>query len=235
MNAIIVSDLHLGSQYFFHQSFENFLKNIPRDCELILNGDVIDNPKKKLQPSHKQILNRIEKISYRQKVIWVRGNHENGFSPNGFKHIHFKTYYNIEDRLLIAHGYDFDEIMPRSQIFIRSFKLMYDLRIKFGSKPVHVAHYAKKFERLYKVLRDNVMKNAVICAKENGYETVICGHTHYPEDRVVNGIRYMNTGAWTESPAFYLRVIGDEMTLKKIDHSKYAQSPFPPPSCHREV
>lgn len=218
MNAIIISDLHLGSHYFFHQGFENFLKSIPQDCELILNGDVIDNPKKKLQPSHKQILNRIEQVSCRQKVIWVRGNHENGFSPNGFKHIHFKSYYTIEDRLLIAHGYDFDEIMPRSQIFIQLFKLMHDLMIKLGSKPVHVAHFAKKFERLYKVLRDNVMKNAVNCARENGYEAVICGHTHYPEDRVVDGIRYMNTGAWTESPSFYLRVIGDEMTLKKIDH-----------------
>lgn len=219
MNAIVVSDLHLGSQFFFHQGFENFLKSIPRDCELILNGDVIDNPKKKLPPSHEQILNRIEQLSCRQKVIWVRGNHENGFSQNGFKHIHFKPYYTIEDRLLIAHGYDFDEIMPRSQIFIRSFKLMHDFMIQFGSKPVHVAHYAKKFKRLYKVLRDNVMKNAVNCAKENGYEAVICGHTHYPEDRVVNGIRYMNTGAWTESPSFYLRVIGDEMILQKIEHS----------------
>lgn len=219
MNAIVVSDLHLGSQFFFPQGFENFLKSIPRDCELILNGDVIDNPKKKLPPSHEQILNRIEQLSCRQKVIWVRGNHENGFSPNGFKHIHFKPYYTIEDRLLIAHGYDFDEIMPRSQIFIRSFKLMHDFMIQFGSKPVHVAHYAKKFKRLYKVLRDNVMKNAVNCAKENGYEAVICGHTHYPEDRVVNGIRYMNTGAWTESPSFYLRVIGDEMILQKIEHS----------------
>ncbi len=219
MNAIIVSDLHLGSQYFLHQGFENFLKGIPEDCELILNGDVIDNPKKKLQPSHKQILKLIEQVSCRQKVIWVRGNHENGFAPNGFKHIHFKSYYTLEDRLLIAHGYDFDEIMPRTQIFIRSFKLMHDLMIKFGSTPVHVAHYAKKFERLYKVLRDNVMKNAVNCAKKNGYEAVICGHTHYPEDRIINGIRYMNTGAWTESPAFYLRVIGDEMTLKKIDDS----------------
>jgi predicted phosphodiesterase len=61
------------------------------------------------------------------------------------------------------------------------------------------------------------MINAVNCAKENGYDTVTCGHTHYPEDRVINGIRYVNTGAWTESPAFYLLVTPGEITLQKID------------------
>ena len=216
MNAIVVSDLHIGSRYFLHHYFENFLRNIPEDCELILNGDIIDNPNKKLQPPHKRILNLIEQVSHRQKVIWVRGNHDDGYSQNGFKHIHFKTYYTIENRLLIVHGYDFDEIMPRSQVFIKSFKLVHDIMIKLGSRPVHVANYAKKFELLYKVLRDNVMRNAVNCALENGYEAVICGHTHYPEDRVYNGIRYMNTGAWTESPAFYLQMIDNEMTLNPI-------------------
>ena len=146
----------------------------------------------------------------------MRGNHDDGYAQNGFKHIHFKTYYTIENKLLISHGCDFDEIMPRSQIFIKSFKSIHDIMIKFGSRPVHVANYAKKFELLYKVLRDNVMKNAVNYALENGYEAVVCGHTHYPEDRVYNGIRYMNTGAWTESPAFYLQMIGNKMTLNPI-------------------
>jgi len=216
MNAIVVSDLHIGSRFFLHHDFENFLNRIPEDCELILNGDVIDDPNKELQPHHKRILNLIEQVSRRQRVIWVRGNHDHGYAQNGFKHIHFKTYYTIENRLLISHGYDFDEILPRSQVFIKSFKLMHDIMIKFGSRPVHVANYAKKFELLYKILRDNVMKNAVNCALENGYKAVICGHTHYPEDRVYNGIRYMNTGAWTESPSFYLKMVGNEMTLNPI-------------------
>jgi len=216
MNAIVVSDLHIGSRFFLHHDFENFLSNIPEDCELILNGDIIDDPNKNLQPSQQRVLHLIEQISRRQKVIWVRGNHDNGYACNGFKHIHFKTYYSIENRLLINHGYDFDEIMPRSQVFIKSFKMIHDIMIKFGSSPVHVANYAKQFELLYKVLRDNVMKNAVNCALENGYEAVVCGHTHYPEDRVYNGIRYMNTGAWTESPAFYLQIVGNEITLNPV-------------------
>jgi DNA polymerase II small subunit/DNA polymerase delta subunit B len=55
MNAIIVSDLHIGSRYFLYQAFERFLRNIPEDYELILNGDKIGSPYKKLKPFYLQI------------------------------------------------------------------------------------------------------------------------------------------------------------------------------------
>lgn len=217
MNAIIVSDLHLGSRHFCYQEFERFLKSIPRDYELILNGDIVDNPKAQLAPPHQSILRLIKRLSYAQSVVWVQGNHDNECPANGFGKVSFKSFYSLKNRLLIIHGYDFDEIMPRNQGFIKAFKLMHDVRVKLGARPVHVAEYAKKWKLLYNVLRKNVMTNAVNCALENGFQTVVCGHTHYPEDRVYNGIRYINTGAWTEYPAFYLQVNGSAMTLKSID------------------
>jgi UDP-2,3-diacylglucosamine pyrophosphatase LpxH len=94
---------------------------------------------------------------------------------------------------------------------------MHALRVKLGAKPVHVAEYAKKWKSFYKVLRKNIALNAVSCAIENGFEAVTCGHTHYPEDMVVDGIRYINTGAWTELPAHYLYVTADEMVLKELN------------------
>jgi len=109
--------------------------------------------------------------------------------------------------------------MPKNQAFIKAFKLMHNLRVKFGAKPVHVAQYAKKWEAFYKVLCKNVMINAVNCAIKNGNEVVTCGHTHYAEDRVLNGIRYINTGSWTEFPTFFLLVTDNKMTLKRIDAS----------------
>ncbi len=63
MNAIIVSDLHIGCRYFLYQDFERFLGNISEDHELILNGDIIDNPYAKLEPPHQRILDLIEQIS----------------------------------------------------------------------------------------------------------------------------------------------------------------------------
>ena len=218
MNAIIVSDLHIGSRYFLCQEFGRFLGNLPENYELILNGDIIDNPYGKLKPSHQKIMDLIEQISFRQKVVWLQGNHDNGYIPKRFGKINFRRFHHIEDSLLITHGDDFDGIMPRNRAFIKAFKIMHNLRVKLGAKPVHVAEYAKKWTSFYNVLRKNVMMNAVNCALENGYNSVTCGHTHYPEDRVLRGVRYINTGAWTEFPASYLLVTAYEITLKTIPY-----------------
>ena len=222
MKVIIVSDLHIGSNFFHSEAFERFLQEIPQDHELVLNGDIIDSPFAKLNPSQQRILDLIEQISHRQKVVWVHGNHDNGYLLGRFGRVHFKRLHAVEDRLLIAHGDDFDEIMPKNQIFMKAFKLMHNLRIKLGAKPVHVAEYAKRWVYFYKVLRKNVMMNAVKYAQENGYAAVTCGHTHYAEDVVVNGVRYLNTGAWTESPAFFLHLSDDQMILNRLEDNPYS-------------
>jgi UDP-2,3-diacylglucosamine pyrophosphatase LpxH len=219
MNLIVVSDLHIGSRYFYNRALKQFLKEIPEDCDLILNGDIIDNPYATLNLLDKRILDHIKRLSYRQNVIWLRGNHDNGYLPNQFGKVQFKSLHTVENRVLITHGDDFDEIMPHNQAFMKVFKFLHDLRVKVGAKPVHVAEYAKKWDIFYKVLRKNVMKNAVKCAIENKFEAVVCGHTHFADDLVFNGIRYINTGAWTEFPAFFLQVTSDQMILKKIEES----------------
>ncbi len=219
MNAIIVSDLHIGSRYFQPHAFEGFLKQLPEDHKIILNGDVIDRPYAKLESAHQRILDLIEQISFRQSVIWIRGNHDNGYMPTSFGNVDFNRLYSLENRLLITHGDDFDDIMPRSRVFMRVFKLMHNLRVRLGARPVHVAEYAKKWKSFYRVLRKNVALNAVNCASENGFKAVTCGHTHYAEDILFNNIRYVNTGAWTESPAFYLHVTAGGMVLNRVELS----------------
>ncbi len=219
MNAIIVSDLHIGSKFFLYPDFELFLNNIPQDAEFILNGDIIENPYAKLEKADQRILARIEQMSFRQKVVWVRGNHDNGYIPQNLGNIQIKPHHTLQKRLFITHGDFFDAVMPQGRAFIKTFKMMHDLRVKLGARPVHVAEYAKKWKRFYGYLRKNVMLNAVNYARENGFKAVTCGHTHYAEEQFINGIRYLNTGAWTEMPAYYLLVADNEMKLKKITDS----------------
>jgi UDP-2,3-diacylglucosamine pyrophosphatase LpxH len=229
MNAIVVSDLHIGSRYFQFGVFERFLEKLPPDNELILNGDVIDSPYIKMGKSEQRILDLIEETSYRQRVVWVRGNHDNGYVPKNFGKIICKNSYSIDKRLLIAHGHCFDDIMPRSLMFIRAFELLHRLRIRMGARPVHVAEYAKKWKSFYRALRKNVASNAIKCAAENGFEAVACGHTHYPEDFIINGIRYINTGAWTEFPAYYLHINADKIVMNRVNPSFVSYPPGPAP------
>ena len=219
MNAIIVSDLHIGSKYFLYQDFDLFLNKIPQDAEFILNGDIIENPYANLKPADQQILDCFGEMSLRQKVVWVRGNHDNGYIPQNLGNIQVKQYHSIQKRVFITHGDFFDKVMPQSRAFIKAFKMMHDLRVKLGARPVHVAEYAKKWKRFYAYLRKNVMLNAVNYAAENGFEAITCGHTHFAEEQFINGIRYLNTGAWTERPTHYVRVTDNEISLKKTTDS----------------
>ena len=219
MKAIIVSDLHMGSRYFRSQAFENFLNRLPDIDEFILNGDVLDRPHIKLTPFHQLNLERIEQLSLRCKVVWVRGNHDKGYMPASLGQIEFCRRYTFDNRILITHGDAFDNVMARSQIFMKAFRMMHDLRVRLGARPVHVAEYAKKWKAFYRVLRNNVMRNAVNFAAENGFEAVTCGHTHFAEDTVLNGVRYINTGAWTEFPAHYLYVTPEAMVLNRVDEA----------------
>ena len=216
MNAIIVSDLHIGSKFFLYPDFELFLNNVPQDVEFILNGDIIEYPYANLKPADQKILDCFAEMSRRQKVVWVRGNHDNGYIPRNLGNIHIKQYHSIQKKIFITHGDFFDKVMPQSRAFIKVFKMMHDLRVRLGARPVHVAEYAKKWKRFYGYLRKNVMLNAVHYARENGFKAVTCGHTHYAEEQFINGIRYLNTGAWTERPAYYIRVADNSIKLQKL-------------------
>ncbi|MGD8460345.1 MAG: hypothetical protein PVH27_08345, partial [Desulfobacterales bacterium] len=78
----------------------------------------------------------------------------------------------MHKRLFITHGDFFDEVMPHSWLFIKTFKMLHDFRIKLGARPIHVAQYAKKWKRFYGYLRKNVMHNAVNYAAKYGFEAV---------------------------------------------------------------
>jgi UDP-2,3-diacylglucosamine pyrophosphatase LpxH len=226
MNAIIVSDLHIGSRYFLQHNFKQFLHHIPEDVEFILNGDIIDNPYAKLKPLDRQILDYFVKMSFRQKVVWVQGNHDNGYIPDNLGKIHIKKHYALQKRLFITHGDFFDAVMPRSRYFIKTFQLLHDFRIKLGARPVHVAQYAKKWKRFYAYLQKSVMLNAVNYAAKNGFKAVTCGHTHYAEEQFVNNIQFINSGAWTELPTYYVCVDDNELTLNKTtDFLELLKSP----------
>ncbi len=39
-------------------------------------------------------------------------------------------------------------------------------------------------------------------AKKHKCHSVICGHIHHPDDRMIEDIRYLNTGDWIENNTY---------------------------------
>ena len=226
-NLVIISDVHIGSPFLLRDPFLAFLDALPSDGTLVLNGDTIDNPYHKLSAAEHQVLDSLVKHSRRLRIIWVEGNHDQGWRPNPSGDITFVDHYAVGDkRLFVNHGSYFDNVMPYHRWFIKLFKFFHRLRMRIGAPPVHVAEYAKRWRFLYNYLHNTVMRNAVEYARENGYRAVTCGHVHEPEHVIIDGIEYVNTGAWTEQPLCYATLEDDVIRLMKWEGTDAPSNPF---------
>ena len=218
MSTIIVSDVHLGSRYCLADEFARFVGSLPRDATLVLNGDTVDYRHRGLAGQHRAALDRLRVESLARRIVWVRGNHDERFVLAEPGRIEMTPGYSVGKQLFVAHGFLFDRIMPRQRLFLVLFRFFHRTRVWLGAPSVHVAHYAKKFRWLYRILTEQVARRAVAFARQNGYEAVTCGHTHHIEDRTLDGIRYINTGSCTERPLVYLAVDDERIELRQAEN-----------------
>ena len=219
----VVSDLHLGSPYCQHEAFLRFLATLPADSDLILNGDILDRPHTPLSPAHRAVLGQLRQESYSRQVVWVHGNHDPGHILSNPAQITFAESFAVEHHLLVMHGHTFDRLMPKSRLFIKLFATWHRFRVRCGAQPRHVADYAKKWLALYQVLTRHVRGNAVQAAKAQGFAAITCGHTHYPEDVHLDGVHYLNTGSWTETPSFCVSLTSHGAELHRTDQLRMQQ------------
>ena len=216
MEAVVISDLHLESVHTLSHLIAFFIESLPEEYDLILNGDIIDSSYPNLPRENLQILDLIGKESFRRNIVWIRGNHDDCSLLRDRGKIQFKRIHTVDNHLIITHGNELDKTKAKIHQLIRPFKVIQFILVKLGLKPVNVAQFASKFETFYRLYRRKLMLDAVKFAKENGFGAIACGHTHYPEDRTVQGVRYINTGAWTEYPPHYLLVNDREIKLRSI-------------------
>jgi UDP-2,3-diacylglucosamine pyrophosphatase LpxH len=212
MQTFIVSDLHLGVKQCRVEGILRFLDGLPKGARLILNGDVITHfySDKNLSEEHSLIVDRLREESFKREVIWIHGNNDKYLELSDPGKITFANEFSIEKRLYITHGHRFDWMMPSLRGVLVPIRLIYGMLSYFRKSKMHVAEFAKRFTWLYKVLCRHVAWNAVRYARRHGYEAVTCGHTHFMEDRTVKGVRYLNTGCWTESNSATVVIVDDD-------------------------
>ncbi|MDA0989298.1 MAG: metallophosphoesterase family protein [Verrucomicrobia bacterium] len=214
MRTIITSDIHLGNRHCRCQSFMAFLDALPASADLVLNGDVVDRYPTVWPDDHQQALERIQAESHRRRLVWVRGNHDIDYRLDDPANIEFVETTTVGNGLFVSHGHDFGVVTPLKPVIYLVFRLIYHVRTWLTGDRVHIADFAKSFPSLYKVMCDSVANKAVRHARQLGQVAATCGHTHHAEDRMIEGIRYINTGSWTNG--LPLAIVADSQGLRVV-------------------
>jgi len=235
--TIIISDIHLGSQYSRANDVVDFLKN--NKCEkLILNGDIVDgwalNMGSSWNEQHMKCARKLLKISQDTEVVWVMGNHDdflNEIIPFNIGNVFIKKdleHIGVDGkRYLVIHGDIFDVFISDMKWLAKLGSIGYDLCLwlnKWYNK--YRERRGLKYFSLSKVIKDSVKQatkyvgdfenHMVSYAKQNGYDGVICGHIHKSEISVIDGISYMNSGDWVESKTALVEKYNGEWSI--INH-----------------
>ncbi|HWE35528.1 MAG TPA: UDP-2,3-diacylglucosamine diphosphatase [Isosphaeraceae bacterium] len=219
-DCLVISDLHLGSDVCQARLLEEFLEWAARNTrELVINGDIFDDLNfKRLNKRHFACLKVIRRNSDRDdfRLVWARGNHDGPADTVGHivgvEVLDEYVFDNGQARLLILHGDQFDH-------FITRYRALTDLAcgaFYYIQKwaPHNTARAIRRISKRWQRNSQLVRHRAIEYARSKGFRLVTCGHTHLSETAEESGVRYFNTGTWTEHPPCpYLAVKGADVRL----------------------
>lgn len=222
LDAVIVSDLHLGAANSRHREVERVLWQQARRCRrIIFNGDLVDHWSLRRWPrDHWQTLESLRRLSQRVEFVWVAGNHEESSTKaKRILDLPFVEDYRFTSAgvpVLCQHGHQYDDFIRTHPLMTWLGDLFYSLAQKID--PTH--RFARCLKRRSKILlacAEAVTAGAVREARRGRCGLVTTGHTHLAGVREMDdGICYGNAGCWTEKPATYLTVEGGSMQLHTV-------------------
>ena len=224
LDAVILSDLHLGSGNSQAKRVCEFLERIVEGdllpARLILNGDVFDSIDfRRLGKNHWKVLSLLRKLSDQIEIVWLAGNHDG--SAEIISHllgVIVEEEYILESggqQILIFHGHVFDE-------FIQSYPWMTWIAdqlyrvLQLVDRTHRFAKMAKHGSKTFLRSASKIAAGAVELARRRGCSAVCCGHTHAATAITDQPIPYFNSGCWTELPCSYLTVEGGRVRLHEF-------------------
>ena len=222
--SIFISDVHLGSKGCKADLLCDFLKHNTSE-QLYLVGDIVDGWRLKRKfywpQSHTNVIRRILTAAKRDtKVTYIVGNHDEVLRSLLPYDIHFGNidlvnhcrYRAINGKTyMIIHGDMFDGVLrTKLQWLYHLGDMLYNILLSINVVVSKVrSHFNLPHWSLSQYLK-NKTKEAVsyvnnfeelitdYCKKQKA-DSVICGHVHRAEIKIINNIDYMNDGDWVES------------------------------------
>jgi UDP-2,3-diacylglucosamine pyrophosphatase LpxH len=224
VELVVLSDLHLGTYGCQAKQLQNYLKTIDPEM-LVLNGDIIDiwNFSKSYFPkSHIQVLRQIIRMTEKgTKTYYLTGNHDEALRKYSGTVI---GNFVLDDKLILEldgkkiwlfHGDIFDtttkgwaRILAKLggkgyDILIWTNRLINDLLQYFGREKISFSKRVKSSVKKAVKWISNFETTAAALAIDQKFDTVICGHIHQPQDRIIQlehgSVHYLNSGDWVEN------------------------------------
>jgi len=223
IDILVLSDIHLGTKGCRAAELLKYLNSI-QPKKVILNGDIVDiwQFKKRYWPkSHMRIIKHFTSLlSKGIPIYYITGNHDEllrkfeGFTLGKLSVVN-KLILNLNGKKAwFFHGDVFDITMQYAKWLTRLGSMGYDLLIMINS----MVNYIAKLMGREKVSLSKKIKNSVKSAVkyindfervaadiaiEKGYDFVVCGHIHHPEQKKISSKNrttiYLNSGDWVES------------------------------------
>lgn len=219
--AIIVSDLHLGTKDSKAEEFIEFIEKHTTDL-LILNGDIVDgwalNRGTKWKKQHTKVISKLLQLSNKTRIIWIRGNHDEfiqEFIGTHLGAIEIREDYKLDinntmESYYIFHGDVIDVFITKYKWLSKIGSVGYDFALWLNRiyntyrkwRKLPYISISQKIKESVKVATNYVNDfevTALSMATKKGCNGVICGHIHQPADRMIDGKRYLNSGDWIEN------------------------------------
>jgi UDP-2,3-diacylglucosamine pyrophosphatase LpxH len=225
IEALFISDVHLGFRGSNSQQVLDVLKKYQPET-LFLVGDIIDGwmLKRKFRWSQTQtnVLRKI--LSYSKngtKVIYIPGNHDEflrQYLDMSFGNIEIHDEYIWNDTY-ITHGDLYDGVVKLKWLGVLG-SIGYDMAIaidrrlkKWGYKRSLSKFLKDKVKEAVKFIvsfEEEIVRQGI----KHNCSTVICGHIHHPEDKLINNVRYLNCGDWIENNSYIIYNNGEYTVIK---------------------
>jgi UDP-2,3-diacylglucosamine pyrophosphatase LpxH len=113
---------------------------------------------------------------------------------------------------LVTHGDRFDPALA-SELPRNVAGWFYQTTRKMNKK---WARWLKKYSARWGGQLAHIRRQAADYARQQGCGGVLIGHTHHADDAHLDGVHYVNTGCWTESPCAYVTAERDALQLHQL-------------------
>ncbi len=226
--TVFVSDLHLGTRGCRSDFLADFLEQVSCE-KLFLVGDILDGWRLRKawywDVNHDRVLRSILRMAkHGTEIVYIPGNHDEMFRAwlPAVQEAHQFVVAGIEmrretthvtaagKRLLIMHGDEFDGVLRYAKFLAHLGDSAYTAALTLNrwfnaARRLMGYDYWSLSQWLKRQVKEAVkavdrFETALSAdAQRRGFDGVVCGHIHYAEMRMINGVLYCNTGDWVES------------------------------------